>query len=174
MITVRARTPGLQVGDTDDPITEEQIKAFADAWYRALDVHTPVEDLLPLLADSDLEMIFPERTLYSVDDFKTWYAGGTYSDGTTAPGVTRVFFDEDHIVVGLEARITADRADVSVMVAWQASWYEPPAAKSKRTSLNATQTWTLRRSIRNPYGLEIATYNAVAAPFAYAPGFAHL
>jgi len=77
-------------------------------------------------------------------------------------------------VVGLESSISGDRAEVSVVVAWQAIWFEPPAAKSKRTSLNATQTWRLRRSTRNPYGLEITSYNAVAEPFVYTPGSAHL
>jgi len=32
----------------------------------------------------------------------------------------------------------------------------------------------VRRSTRNPYGLEITSYNAVAEPFVYAPGFSQL
>jgi hypothetical protein len=156
------------------PITEEQIKSFAAAWYRGLDVHAPAEELAQLVADPDVEMIFPEKTLHGVDDFKAWYAGGTYSDGTETPGVIRIFFDENHNVVSVEPKISGEQAEVRVVVAWQASWFEPPAAKSKRTSLNAIQTWTVRSSTRNPYGLEITSYNAVAEPFQYAPGFAQL
>ena len=37
-----------------------------------------------------------------------------------------------------------------------------------------TQRWTVRRSSKNAYGLEIVTYNATVEPFKYAPGFARL
>jgi hypothetical protein len=74
----------------------------------------------------------------------------------------------------VEATISGDQAEVRVVVGWQASWFEPPAAKSKRTSMDATQQWTIRRSSKNAYGLEIVTYIAMAEPFKYAPGFASL
>jgi hypothetical protein len=156
------------------PITEEQIKSFAAAWYRGLDIHAPAEELAQLVADPDVEMVFPEKTLHGINDFKAWYAGGTYSDGEVTPGVIRIFFDESHIVLSVEPTIDGDTADVKVVVAWQASWFEAPAAKSKRTSMNATQTWKLRASTRNPFGVEITSYNAMAEPFVYAPGFARL
>jgi hypothetical protein len=41
-------------------------------------------------------------------------------------------------------------------------------------SLDATQKWIVRKSDKNAYGLEVTSYNAMAAPFAYAPGFARL
>ena len=47
-------------------------------------------------------MIFPEATLPGVNDFKCWYSGGTYSNGTEAPGVINIFFDENHNVVSVE------------------------------------------------------------------------
>lgn len=156
------------------PITEDQVNQFAAAWYRALDVHAPVEELVKLVAEQDPVMVFPEKTLKGLDDFKAWYAGGTYSDGADTPGVIRIFFDENHNVVSVDSKIEGDTVQATVVVAWQASWFEPPAAKSKRTSLDATQEWTLRRSDRNPYGLEITRYNAVAEPFKYTPGFARL
>jgi hypothetical protein len=158
----------------DGPITQEQIVTFARAWYQALDVHALTEEIVQFLADPGLEMIFPEATLQGLDDFKAWYAGGTYASGTRAPGVINIFFDENHNVASVEAEISGDRAEVKVVVAWQASWFEPPAAKSKRTALDAAQTWTVRRSDRNAYGLEIVRYNAVAEPFKYAPGSARL
>ena len=65
-------------------------------------------------------------------------------------------------------------AEVRVVVAWQASWFEPPAAKSKRVSADFTQVWKIRRSSKNEYGLEVTSYNAVAEPPVYAPGFARL
>ncbi len=59
-------------------------------------------------------------------------------------------------------------------MAWQASWWEPPAAKSRRTSMDATQRWIVRRSDKNDHGLVIQYYNATHEPFRYAPGFARL
>lgn len=156
-------------------ITQEQIEAFATAWYQALDVHVPTEEILKLVAEDDVAMIFPEKTLHGVGDFQAWYSGGTYSDGEEAPGVINIFFDENHNVASVET-ISADAstAEVQVVVAWQASWFEPPAAKSKRISADFTQVWKVRRSDRNEYGLEITSYNAVAEPPNFAPGFARL
>ena len=152
----------------------DNIKKFAAAWYLALDNHAPSEELMRLLSD-DVQMVFPEKTLPGIADFRAWYAGGRYSDGTDSPGVINIFFDENHNVVSVDVTSSAsDRAEVKVVVAWQASWFEKPATKAKRTSLDAMQTWTLQRADKNGYGLVITKYNAVAAPFQYAPGFARL
>jgi hypothetical protein len=155
-------------------IDVEQIERFARAWFVALDVHAPTEECVRLLADSGLEMTFPEQKLHGVSDFAAWYSGGTYTDGTPAPGVINVFFDETHNLHSVQARISGDEAEVRVVVGWQASWIEPPAPKSKRTSLEAIQDWTIRRSDKNSYGLEIVGYVATAEPFKYAAGFAQL
>ncbi len=155
-------------------ITAEQIKQLATAWYQALDMHVPNDEICRLLADPDVEMVFPEKTLHGINNFIAWYSGGTYSDGEKTKGVINIFFDENHNVVSVEPTINGDTADVKVVVAWQASWFDGPATKSKRTSLDATQTWKVRRSTKNPFGLEITSYNAVAEPFKYAPGFARL
>ena len=95
-------------------------------------------------------------------------------DGEQAPGVFNIFFDENHNVVSVDAKIDGDTAEVEVVVAWQASMFVPPAAKSKRVSLDATQAWIVRRSTKNAFGLELVSYNTMAKPFAYAPGFARL
>src|SRR5215813_7051401 len=139
-------------------ITKEQVQTFAAAWYQALDFHAPTEEILKLVADENVQMIFPEKTLHGVGDVIAWYAGGTYSDGEKAPGVINIFFDENHNVVSVEPEIGDDRIEVRVVVAWQASWFVPPAAKSKRVSADFTQAWTLRRSDKNPYGLVIESY----------------
>ena len=155
------------------PIVEAQIKEFVTAWYLALDQHAPAEECLKLVAD-DVQMIFPEKTLHGSRDFSAWYAGGTYSAGEKAPGVINIFFDENHNVVSVASKIAGDQAELDVLVAWQASWFVPPAAKSKRVSLDATQKWIVRKSNKNTYGLEVTSYNAMAEPFNYAPGFARL
>ena len=145
------------------PITEKQIKQFAAAWFLALDVHAPVEECYQLLADEGLNMQFPDGDIRDFSSFKAWY-----------DRVTHLFFDENHNIQSLKATISSDEALVDIVVGWQASWFEPPAAKSKRTSMDATQRWTVRRSSKNSYGLEIVAYNATVEPFKYAPGFATL
>jgi hypothetical protein len=146
-----------------NPITLDEIRKFAAAWYLALDQHVPIEECYKFLTDEGLNMQFPDGDIRDFGSFKKWY-----------DRVTNLFFDENHNVQSVEATISGDQAEVRIVVGWQASWFEPPAAKSKRTSMDATQQWAIRRSSRNAYGLEIVTYNATAAPFKYAPGFARL
>jgi hypothetical protein len=161
---------------TTDPFHQDNVKSFAAAWYQALDVHAPTDDLARLLVDEGLQMIFPEKTLIGMGDFQAWYAGGSYADGEKAPGVINIFFDEVHVVKSVDIERRGDELVVDVVVGWQASWFTPPAAKSTRTAMDATQRWTLRRCAdgKNPFGLEITSYNAMAKPFVYAPGFATL
>jgi hypothetical protein len=146
-----------------NPLTEQNIRRFVAAWYNALDVHAPVEECWRFLADRDLTMEFPDGKIRDFDSFSNWY-----------DRVTHLFFDENHTVGRVAYDIRGDEAVVEIVVGWQASWFEAPAAKSKRTSMNATQQWTVRRSEKNAYGLEIVSYNATVKPFEYAPGFAVL
>ena len=144
-------------------ITEEQIKQFVAAWYQALDFHYPLDEAYKFLADKDLNMQFPDGDIRDYASFKKWY-----------DRVTNLFFDENHYVQSVECRINGDEAVVDIVVGWQASWWIHPEAKSKRVSMDATQRWTVRRSVKNAYGLEIVSYNATVEPFKYAPGFARL
>ena len=158
---------------SNQPLNEADIRAFVDAWYLALDQHAPTDQVGQLVSD-DVQMIFPEKTLHGKSDFLAWCIGGTYSDGEQAPGVYNIFFDENHNVVSVEAQISGDKAELDVVVAWQASMFIPPAAKSKRVSLDAIQKWTVKASDQSPYGMVVTSYNAMAKPFVYAPGFARL
>jgi hypothetical protein len=155
-------------------LSEDNLKKMAAAWYLALDNHAPTAELTAFLTD-DVQMVFPEKTLPGIADFTAWYAGGKYSDGTEAPCVINIFFDENHNLVSVTpVKSSGDTVEVKVVVAWQASWFEKPATKAKRTSLDATQAWTLKPSNKNRFGVAISRYDAVAEPFAYAPGFARL
>jgi hypothetical protein len=157
-----------------NPLTDENLKNFAAAWYVALDNHAPAEEVASFLTD-DVQMVFPEKTLPTLADARAWYAGGKYTDGTDAPGVINIFFDENHNVVSVDrGKTVGNGLEVTVVVAWQASWFVAPATKPKRTSLDATQAWVIQPSTKNKFGIAISKYNAMAAPFAYAPGFARL
>ena len=146
-----------------NPVTEENIRKFVAAWYYALDIHAPLEEISRFLADKDLRVVFPDGDITDLASFKQWY-----------DRVTNLFFDENHYVQTVDAKVSGDEAELDIVVGWQASWFEAPAAKSKRTSMDATQRWTVRKSSKNAYGLEIVTYNATVEPFKYAPGFARL
>src|SRR5688500_15406781 len=146
---------------TGTPLTQEEIKKFAAAWYYALDIHAPAEECYRLLADEGLNMNFPDGLIHDFATFNKWY-----------DRVINLFFDEIHNVQSVRATLRGTEADVEVIVGWQASWFEPPAAKSKRTSMNAIQRWTVRRSQKNVHGVEIVSY--IVERFDYAPGFAQL
>jgi hypothetical protein len=148
---------------SNHPLTEAEIKTFVAAWYQALDFHVPFEQAWTMLADEGLNVQFPDGDIRDKASFKKWY-----------DRVTNLFFDENHYVQSVQPKIDGDTAVLDIVVGWQASWWEAPAAKSKRVSMDATQRWTVRRSAKNQYGLEIVTYNATVEPFKYAPGFARL
>jgi hypothetical protein len=143
-------------------LTAANIEKFVAAWFYALDIHAPVAECQSYLASRELEMIFPERILRSYADFSEWLAI-----------IYQRFFDENHNVQSVVIQSINDTtANLEVIVGWQASWFIPPNAKSKRTSMDAYQSWVIQTSDLNPYGLVIVKY--YVDRFAYAPGFSQL
>jgi hypothetical protein len=118
-----------------EALTESEVKELVDGWYRKLDVHAPVDEVLPLAADDGLEMVFPEATLHGHADLRNWYET-----------VTRRFFDEVHEMRQLDISPNGDRADVKLVVNWQARIWDPPEAKSKWLGFDAYQTWVVERA----------------------------
>jgi hypothetical protein len=116
------------------PLTAAEVKDLAARWYRKLDVHAPLVELLPLV-DENAEMKFPEATLRGLAEFESWYER-----------VIRIFFDEVHTVKSVKTEMVEDGARVKVVVRWEASVWNPPAATSQRIKLDAYQTWFIRRS----------------------------
>ena len=151
MSTVHQMKPGL---------TQQEIADFATEWYRKLDVHAPMVEVLPFLAEDGLVMTFPEAKAHGLADFESWYQR-----------VIRVFFDEVHTVKETSAKVYGNEADVHVVVQWEASVWNPPAPNSARIKLDADQTWKVRRSTRTG-GLEIMSYTVNGLN--YHPGSAKL
>ncbi len=114
-------------------LNSDQITEFAKEWYKKLDVHAPMVEILPYIADEELEMVFPEATVFGWSGFESWYQR-----------VIRIFFDEQHIVKECTSEISGNHAVVKVVVEWHASVWNPPAAKSERIKLNAFQTWEVK------------------------------
>jgi hypothetical protein len=119
------------------PLTEAEVKDMVKGWYKKLDVHAREVEVLPFLADKELEMRFPEETVHGHSDFEGWYQR-----------VIRIFFDEVHTMQELNVKLNADKsqADVKLVVYWEASVWQPPAAKSARLMMDAYQTWIVKRS----------------------------
>jgi hypothetical protein len=126
-------------------MTKEQVSAMVNDWYMKLDVHAPMVDILPLLSTGELYMKFPEQTLGSLADFESWYQR-----------VIRTFFDEVHTMKELNINLSADgtRADITLVVYWEASVWNPPDRFSKRLMMDAAQTWVVQES---PEGKPVIT-----------------
>ncbi len=116
-------------------LTNTEIDQFVRDWYKALDVHAPMVDVLPMLAEEGLEMQFPEATLRGSADFEGWYQK-----------VIRIFFDEVHNVKEVKISQVGDDYNLDVLVEWEASVWNPPDAKSSRIMLDAYQRWIVRQS----------------------------
>jgi len=143
-------------------LTAPNIEKFVAAWFYALDIHAAVGECQTYLASTGLEMTFPEKTLHSYADFNEWLSV-----------IYQTFFDENHNIQSVVIQSTTNTtANLEVVVGWQASWFTPPSAKSKRTSMDAYQRWVIETSDQNPYGLVIIKY--YVDRFAYAPGFSQL
>src|SRR5205807_1560216 len=96
---------GRQTVQSVPPLTNDEIRVFAEDWYRKLDVHAPMVELLPMLADADLEMHFPEGVSRGHVGFEAWYQR-----------VVRIFFDEVHTVKEVEPKSGSGDVEVRVVV----------------------------------------------------------
>lgn len=143
------------------PLTEAEIEDLATVWYRKLDVHAPLEDYVPLLAEEGLKMVFPEATVEGFEGFKGWYER-----------VIGIFFDEVHTLKQAKpTSVNEEQAEVSVIVQWEASVWKPPAPKSERIVCDAYQTWIVKRSPKTQKAV-VATY--IVDKIEYADGSAKL
>jgi hypothetical protein len=122
------------------PLSTAEIEAFAADWYRALDRHALVDEILQMVASETtaptLEFVLPEGVLTGVAAFREWY-----------DGVIGLFFDEVHSVT--EVRLTGRRGEIAcvkVLVNWQARRWVPPQPRSEWIGFDADQDWELVRS----------------------------
>lgn len=116
-------------------LDEASVKQLVDDWYKALDVHAPVDDVVAMLAAEGLECYWPEGPTFGVEEFKGWYHK-----------VTNLFFDEVHTMKELQITPRGSEADVKLVVNWQAKVWNPPDATSKWLGMDARQTWVVARS----------------------------
>jgi hypothetical protein len=115
-------------------LSETQVRELVADWYRKLDEHAPLDDLLPMVSPRDLTMTFPEATLRSRSEFQRWYET-----------VTHRFFDETHTLKQVTVRLRGDTADLDVVVNWRARMWDAPEATSRPLDFDSVQAWTVKR-----------------------------
>ena len=128
------------------PLTESEVNQLVTEWFHKLDQHAPIEEVLLMLADTGLEMRFPEGTWHNAAEVRQWYEN-----------VTHRYFDEVHTLKELTILPEKDLANVQLVVNWQPHIWNPPAAKSQWLGFDATQHWVVKRSPRTQQPV-IATY----------------
>ncbi len=119
----------------EKPLTVFEVKVLVYEWFSKLDVHAPIEEILPMIADDGLEMRFPEATIRSHDDFRRVYNEWINS-----------YFDEIHQLRELEIEISSDYADIKLIGYWQVHTWNSPSPRSELLAYNAIQSWILKRS----------------------------
>jgi hypothetical protein len=116
-------------------LTADAVRAFADAWFDRLSRHVPVEELLPMISDSDLEMIFPDATLSDHGQVRTWYAE-----------IGRTYGEQSHVVERFAVRPGGEGADVDLSVVWRAR----KVADGDWVAFRAGQVWHVARESGEP------------------------
>ncbi|MGV9252856.1 nuclear transport factor 2 family protein [Streptomyces sp. NPDC003697] len=106
------------------------VREFSQDWFNDLSRRAPVQEMLPRLASQQLEMAFPERTLYSHDDFVDWYAA-----------VGDLFTDQEHVLERLEVEDRGAVLDLDVTVVWKATHVRD----GSRTAFRIDQQWQLQK-----------------------------
>lgn len=116
-------------------LNESEVKELVETWYKKLNVHAPLVEFLPLLAEEGLEMKFPEATLHGLADFEGWHRK-----------VNSTFFDVNHPLKEVTVAINGDTANVHIVLEWHASFWNPPEATSNRIIADADQDWVVKIS----------------------------
>ena len=109
------------------PINE--VKGFVYHWFSLFDRNAPVEEFLPKLDKTGLEMRFPEATLNGVGEFQNWYGGILCT-------IARANHDVRTVEVTPQGQ---GRWSVHVIVLWTATTTE-----GQPVQFLADQTWAVR------------------------------
>ena len=116
------------------PLTQGEVLELVYTWFRSITSKIKLDELLPLLSNTKLEMVFPEKTLHNYTDFAGWYED-----------VTHLFFDQVHDIKLLTVDLKEQQANVTLIVNWQSRTWQAPAATSQWQSSNVHQSWIVER-----------------------------
>lgn len=116
---------------TVDAMDDTALRTWVEAWFRALDRHADLDDVLGFVAD-DVELRLPEGIRRGRGGFADWYLE-----------VTHRYFDEEHRVRRVDVRRSGDAVTLVVQVRWETRVWDPPAARCTSLCFDAAQTWRL-------------------------------
>ena len=115
------------------------VEGFVTHWYSLFDSNAPVEEFLKVLANEELEVILPEATLRSHQDFKNWYSG-----------IQERIKTASHEVISFDYFRFKDHWRVNLDVIWRATEYS-----GKQHYLRTDQIWDIHLK---PSGYIISKY----------------
>lgn len=74
-----------------ESLTQNTLKAFAYDWYSRFDRGATMDELLPNLPESEVEFIYPQITLSSIDELTAYSAGAFANTAASAHELDEVF-----------------------------------------------------------------------------------
>ncbi len=116
------------------PLTNGEVTELVYTWFRKITDKCPKEEMEAMLSSDDLEMAFPEKTLRTFAEFEEWYKD-----------VTSLYFNQVHEIKFLGIDLAGDKADLIVIVNWQAQTWKSPAPRSEWQGFYVHQNWTVKR-----------------------------
>lgn len=137
--------------ELDQRAQDKTTEQFVHEWFDLLTKHEPVEQLLPYISNSKLEMIFPECTIRSHADFLDWYAA-----------VGAHFTDQEHTIEELWSQSNGDVIDVTLTLIWT----ETQKSDDVRSIFRINQDWSLAIRKDRPWRI-IQKYRVVNSERVY-------
>lgn len=120
----------------DEPSYIKEVQYFIAQWFQNMDNHAFAETFFPMISTEDFEIILPEGTVSGMSGFQEWYEG-----------VTRIFFNESHIVRDVRLSLSDNRIVANVVLTWQAERWASPEPKSQRIGYDANLKLEIGRSL---------------------------
>ena len=88
------------------PLTQEEIRAMADEWFKLLDEHARQVYLMPFL-DENVVQAWPDYDVQNIADFEGWYQRAL-----------RLFFDEVHTIKEFDVKVNGDGSQFRTRLEW--------------------------------------------------------
>jgi quinol monooxygenase YgiN len=123
--------PLRAVSELAEAPAEAELREFVDVWFDKLNRHVLQEDITPMVAEGPIEMVFPEATLRTRQEFADWYAG-----------VVQLYDDEGHVLEQLRLLPNGTLTTVDLTTLWTARRTDD----GSRLAMRAVQTWQVARS----------------------------
>lgn len=115
------------------------ITQFGQSWFGKLNQHVDVENIIKMVSDTYLEMVFPKQTIKDHQEFREWYKT-----------VGETYYDQDHTIEKFDVQIS-DAAKIDVVVVWRAK----QRSDDELLTVRVTQSWVITQSFTT--GLPIIT-----------------